>query len=79
MIPTTTPKIWLIQNGKKRHIPNENFLNALGVRLENGVKDGFEVLSEGELMMIPEGEPVGISDLSIPQQQLFIRNKSLIN
>lgn len=74
---TTPPTIWFIDQGKKRKIPNVNFLNALGF-LDERSDQGFAVVSEPELAAIPEGTPIGVGDLSPSFQGLFNRNKQLI-
>lgn len=70
VISTTPPKIWFIQKGKKRHIPSMEYLYALGFEDKAG-DGGYLEVPEGELLAVPTGDPVGISDLSRPMQQLF--------
>ncbi len=69
-----TPPLYLIQGGKKRHVPNQNVLNALGFKDELG-EGGYQTIPVNDLDVIPKGNPVTTKDLSDPMQQLFHRNK----
>ncbi|MDD5110506.1 MAG: hypothetical protein PHI63_04820 [Patescibacteria group bacterium] len=69
----TAPEIYLIQEGKKRHIMSENVLNALGFRINEG-EGGFTIIDQGDLDVIPAGESIEVKDLSEPLRQLFHRN-----
>ena len=63
------PPMYLIQGGKKRHFENENMLNLYGVTLQ----DYTEVPSE-ELSQIPDGDKIGLGDLTPAMVQLLKRN-----
>lgn len=70
------PPLFYVIGGKKRHITNLNFLNALGFEDKRG-SGGFEIISPQELALIPDGDPIKLGDLKVNLQQLFNRNSEL--
>ena len=70
---TGEPPMYLIEGGKKRHFSSENMLNLYGIQLNNYIE-----VPEVELLQIPEGEKIGVKDLT-PAMVELVRRNHLIN
>lgn len=56
------PRVYILEAGKKRHIPDEAIMWMLGITPQNIVTD-----EDNNLSQVPEGEPISVKEFT-PQQ-----------
>lgn len=57
------PKVWVIEDGKKRYVPDEALMWMLGITPSELVRD-----IENYLIELPTGEPMSINDIPVEKQ-----------
>lgn len=64
IIENNSPKVWVIEDGKKRYVPDEAMMFMLEITPSELIPDAEVYLKD-----IPEGEPMSIKDIPLEKQE----------